>query len=128
MGHRKRYLRETDGSGWEMTTQTEVVGIHDLAAELMSDAKQHHSQRSARTLASGIAQRATLIGMAQGAELAKHDAPTAATIQILAGSVRLHTAEREWRLNQGDFMTSPVERHAVYAQEDAAILLTVALR
>lgn len=111
-----------------MADHDSVVQVNDLAAELMTDAKQHHSQRSARTVASGSSQRVTLIAMAGGAELGKHDSPVAATLQVVAGRVRLHTADREWLLGAGELVSIPVDRHAVDALEDAAILLTVALR
>lgn len=111
-----------------MTTHTDVVQVTELATELMNDAKQHHSQRSSRTLVAGTSQRATVIGLGQGAELSRHESPPAATVQVLAGRVVLHTTDREWSLGPGEWLTVPVERHGVRAVEDAALLLTVALR
>jgi len=111
-----------------MTTHTDVVRINELAAELMTDAKQHRSRRSSRTLVAGSSQRATVIGMSEGAELSRHESPPAATVQVLAGRVALYTTEREWSLGAGEWLTVPVERHGVRAVEDGAILLTVALR
>lgn len=105
-----------------------VANVSELAAELIDEAKQHHARRAARTLVAGSVQRATLIGMAANAELAKHDSPGAATVQVISGRVRLYTAEAEWSVGAGEIITVPVERHAVRAVEDSAILLTVALR
>lgn len=110
------------------TTPATVANVNELASELIEDAKQHHARRTARTLTAGTSQRATLIGMAADAELAKHDSPNAATVHVITGRVRLYTADSEWVLSAGEIVTVPVERHAVQAIKDSAILLTVALR
>ncbi|WP_158073273.1 hypothetical protein [Amycolatopsis sp. CB00013] len=38
---------------------------------------------------------ATLIVMAEGAQLAEHDSPPAATLHVITGSVRLSTHDHE---------------------------------
>lgn len=110
-----------------MTDRADVVQVTTLATELLDEAREHDSQRTARTIVSGTVQRATLIALTEGAELAEHDAPAAATLQVITGRVRLYTAAQEWLLTSGDLATVPHQRHGVHALTDAAILLTVAL-
>lgn len=111
-----------------MADRADVVQVNTLAAELLDQARKHDSRRTAKTIASGTSQRATLIALAEGAELAEHDAPPAATLQVITGRVRLHTAAHEWLLNSGDLASVPHQRHGLQALTDAAVLLTVALR
>ncbi|UKD57381.1 cupin domain-containing protein [Amycolatopsis sp. FU40] len=105
-----------------------VSSIDAVAAELLSEARVHGSRRAARTLVSGTSQRATLIALGDGAELAEHDSPPAATLQVVDGTVRLHTQDAEWTLERGQLAVVPPERHGLQALGDAVVLLTVALR
>ncbi|MBB3661364.1 MULTISPECIES: cupin domain-containing protein [Prauserella salsuginis group] len=111
-----------------MTTTQEQTPLTDLAHELLGTAREHDSRRAARTIASGPSQRATVIALAEGAQLGKHDAPPAATLQVLVGRARLHTADREWSVEAGDLLPVPPERHSLDALTDTVVLLTVALR
>jgi quercetin dioxygenase-like cupin family protein len=111
-----------------MTDHPAVTEIHAVATELLHRAGEHPSRRAARTLVTGTSLRVTLIALAEGAELAEHDSPTAATLQVLAGRVRLRTNSQEWTLDSGQLATIPPERHGLHAVTDAAVLLTVALR
>jgi quercetin dioxygenase-like cupin family protein len=111
-----------------MTNHHAVTQIDDLAAELLDEARQHHSRRTARTVVTGTSQRATLIALAEGAELAKHDAPPAATLYVITGRVRLHTHDHDWVLDSGHLAAIPPQRHGLIALTDTAVLLTVALR
>lgn len=111
-----------------MTDHPEVSPVEHLATELLEQAREHHSHRAARTLVTGTSQRATLIALAESAELAEHDAPPAATLYTVSGRVRLHTRGTEWVLDRGDLASIPPERHGLTALEDSVVLLTVALR
>jgi quercetin dioxygenase-like cupin family protein len=111
-----------------MTDHPEVSQVDAVAAELLEEAKGHDARRAARTLVTGLAQRATLIAMLEGVDLAEHDAPPAATLQVITGRVRLHTRGREWVLEQGQLAAVPRQRHGLTAMSDAVVLLTVALR
>jgi quercetin dioxygenase-like cupin family protein len=71
--------------------------------------------------------RATVIALASGAELAEHESPPAATLQMISGEARLHTAGQAWLLHDGEVVAIPPERHALSAITDAVVLLTVAL-
>jgi quercetin dioxygenase-like cupin family protein len=105
-----------------------IVPVASVAGELLEEAREHHSRRAAKTLASTTSIRATVIAVASGAVLADHDAPSASTLQVIVGRVRLHTADREWTLDAGDLMPLPPQRHGLDALADSAVLLTVALR
>lgn len=111
-----------------MTNHPEITQVDVLAAELLRLAGEHPSRRTARTLVTGTSQRATLIALAEGAELAEHDAPAAATLHVVTGRVRLHTHDDEWVLDSGQLAAVPPQRHALTALADSAVLLTVALR
>ncbi|HEY7173446.1 MAG TPA: LuxR family transcriptional regulator, partial [Micromonosporaceae bacterium] len=67
-------------------------------------------------------------GLVEGAELAEHDAPAAATLQAVSGHVRVHTHDQSWQVEPGQLLTIPHQRHGVTAVSDAVVLLTVALR
>lgn len=109
-------------------TGTEIVMLPQLAAELLEQARDHPSQRAARTIHSGSSLRATVIALVSGTELAEHDAPPAATLQALLGQVRLHWQDGERILDPGDITDIPPARHALLARTDAVVLLTVALQ
>ncbi|WP_370469007.1 hypothetical protein [Amycolatopsis sp. YIM 10] len=55
----------------------------------------------------GTSQRATLIALTDGAELAEHDSPLAATLYVVTGRVRLHTHDNEWTLDRGHLAAIP---------------------
>ena len=111
-----------------MTIHQTVTQLDALAPELLAEARAHASRRAARTLVSGTSQRATLIALAEGAELAEHDSPPAATLYVVTGTARLHTHGAEWTLHNGHLATIPPQRHGLSALTDTVVLLTVALR
>ena len=111
-----------------MTPHPVVSELDQVASEVLAEARRQHARRSARTLVTGSALRATVIGVVQGAQLAEHDAPTAATLQVVSGRVTVHTHQEEWKLEPGQLMAIPHKRHGVTASSDAVVLLTVALR
>lgn len=111
-----------------MTDHPDVTKVDALAAELLDEARRHDARRIARTIVASTSQRVTLIALAQGAELAEHESPPAATLHVLIGQVRLHTNDQEWLLDGGHLAPIPPKRHGLTALTDAAVLLTVALR
>lgn len=107
---------------------SDVEQLPRLGAELLEQARDHPSQRAARTIHSGTLLRATVIALVSGTELAEHDAPPAATLQVIQGQVRLHWQDGERILDQGEITDIPPARHALLARTDAVVLLTVALQ
>ena len=105
----------------------DAVRLSDLARMLLADAREHHSRRSARTILSGASMRATVIALLSDAELAEHEPPPAATLQVVSGEVMLAAGERQWPLAAGEVMTIPQQRHSLVAATDSVVLLTVAL-
>jgi quercetin dioxygenase-like cupin family protein len=105
----------------------EMVVLAELAEAMIADLPQHDAGRSARTIVTGTSMRATMIALAQGHQLAEHDAPPTATLFVVRGRIRLQAGEREWPLEAGQLIPIPPQRHSVHADSDAAFLLTVAL-
>jgi len=107
--------------------------IRSLAEEgqaLLEQARTESSGRASVMLVHGDRQRAVLIGLTAGSVLAEHDAPAAATLQLVLGHARLYVAEEdrvEWLLEEGDLVPIPQRRHGVDALSDSVLLLTVAL-
>ena len=106
----------------------EAISLTELATGLLNDARNHQSGRAAHTLYGGSAQvlRQTLIALAEGRELAEHQAPGEATLQVLIGRVRLSADDQTWHGSGGDLVVIPPVRHGLLASEDAVVLLTVA--
>jgi len=105
-----------------------TVDLQQLADALLAEAAENHAGRAARTIVTGAAQRATVIALREGTAMAEHDSPPAATLQVLTGRARLHTAGEEWTLQAGELVAIPPQRHGLQALTDVAVLLTVALR
>jgi quercetin dioxygenase-like cupin family protein len=78
------------------------------------------------TAGAGAALKQTLLALRGGAHLAEHDAPGAATLQVLHGRVRLVTSEESWELSPGDHLQIPPTPHRLESMEDAVVVLIVA--
>ena len=105
----------------------DMVVLSEIADSLIADLHNHPAGRTARTILSGSAMRAVIIALKQGSELAEHDSPRAATLQVIRGKVTLAASDREWTVYPGQLVPIPPQRHSVHAHADSAILLTVAL-
>ncbi|MCW3844013.1 cupin domain-containing protein [Micromonospora yasonensis] len=99
-----------------------------LADEQLALARATGSGRSARTVHGGSTSplRQTLIALVAGHALEEHASPGAATLQVLRGQVRLVAQDRSWPGSAGDLLVIPDARHALHADEDSVVLLTVA--
>lgn len=105
----------------------ESISLTHLADEQLDAARASTAGRAAHTIHGGHDHmlRQTLIALADGRELAEHQSPGQATLQVLRGRVRLRTADDEWQGEQGDYLVIPQERHSLHADTDAVVLLTV---
>ena len=107
-----------------------TISITETASTLLAEAKRSHSGRAANTLYGGQdhALRQTVIALADGHELAEHESPGEATLQVLSGTVRLTAGDDAWEGAAGDLLVIPPRRHALAALSDSAVLLTVRVR
>lgn len=101
--------------------------LADLIDDLTARARDASSGRAARTIRGGHenALRETVIALRAGHELAEHESPHEATLQVLRGRVRLVAGADSWEGASGDHFTVPTQRHSLEAIEDAVVLLTV---
>lgn len=103
------------------------IDLDALAHELLTTAQDVHSGRASHTVYGGHGHtlRQTVIALAAGHELAEHESPGEATLQVLTGRVRLTAGDETWEGGAGNLVAIPPARHALAALEDAAVLLTV---
>ena len=106
------------------------TSLDALAREQLEAARRAPAGRSAHTVYGGHERmlRQTLIALVGGRELAEHENPGEATVHVLHGRVRLVAGESSWSGRRGDLIVVPDRVHRLVADEDAAILLTVAKR
>lgn len=104
----------------------------NLAVEqeaLLEQARTNKARKAAKTIYGGAGHtlRQVMMALAAGGELAEHDSPPEATLQVLRGRIRLTGQGRAWELGEGDFIPIPSERHSVEALEESVFILTVRL-
>lgn len=105
----------------------EVTDLTALARDLADRAHEDPHGRASSIVLRGPRQRAVFMALTAGSALGEHASPPAASLQVLSGRVRLHSASQEWVLAAGQLVAVPPDRHAVSAVEDSVILLTVSL-
>ena len=105
----------------------QVRNLAAIAADLLERAAVAPAGRAALTLVAGAGAplKQTMLALRSGEQLAEHDAPGAATLQVVRGRLRLSTDAGCWELAQGDHIQIPPTRHRLESL-DAAVLLTVA--
>ena len=103
------------------------ISLTQLAEEQLQAARSGRAGRSAHTVHGGHDHmlRQTLIALVGGAELAEHNSPGQATLQVLQGQVRITAGTDTWAGGPGDMLVLPRERHGLHADSDAVVLLTV---
>lgn len=106
------------------------LSLDALAREHLERAQTSSAGRSSETVVGGHEHtlRQTLVALRAGTMLAEHENLGEATVHVLVGRVRLGAAGAEWEGRRGDLIVIPPARHDLQALEDAAVLLTVAMR
>ncbi|HYB35814.1 MAG TPA: cupin domain-containing protein [Mycobacterium sp.] len=105
----------------------ESISLPSLGSEKLAEARQAHSGRAAHTIHRGHTHklRQTLVALCAGQELAEHESPSEATLQVLDGRVHLTAGDDAWEGQTGDYVVIPPQRHALKAIEDSVVILTV---
>ncbi|MFD7863089.1 cupin [Streptomyces sp. NPDC057682] len=98
--------------------------LNALADEHLAKARTSPHGRSAHLLLHEDPLRQTVIALTGGSALDEHNAPPAATLQVLRGAVRLTAPSGDVELASGRLHPIPQERHGLLALEDAVVLLT----
>jgi quercetin dioxygenase-like cupin family protein len=108
----------------------QATSLTDLADSQLGAARAASSGRSSVTVFGGHEHdlRQTLIALAAGRSLGEHESPGDASLQVLAGTVRLTAGDDVWEGGAGDYVVIPAARHDLHADTDAVVLLTVATR
>ncbi|MDD9207550.1 cupin [Georgenia sp. 10Sc9-8] len=94
-----------------------------LATSHLEAARASEHGRSAELLVHDGPLRQSILALVSGAELAEHNSPHAASLQVLVGTVRV-TGEDEPEISAGELHKLTHERHAVTALADSVFLLT----
>lgn len=82
--------------------------------------------RASRTLVKNGPLRVTLIELAAGGELAPHQAPGPATMQVLDGAIVFTAGEKEYPMGKGDLLALAANvRHSARSSTGGLFLLTV---
>ncbi len=96
----------------------------DAAARALLDAARASAHgRDAQLVVHDGVLRQTVLALTAGTELAEHNSPPAASLQVLAGRVRVTGVDEE-EVGAGHLIVLTHQRHAVLALEDSVFLLT----
>ncbi|MFJ8845917.1 cupin [Streptomyces cyaneofuscatus] len=98
--------------------------LNALAEEHLTAARAAAHGRSAHLLIQEPPLRQTVIALTSGSALDEHNAPPAASLLVLRGTVRLTAGSGDAELPAGTLHPIPQERHGLLALEDAVVLLT----
>ncbi|WP_236243025.1 cupin [Streptomyces sp. CC228A] len=101
-----------------------MYDLYAIAEEHLVAAHRSEHGRSANLLLRQQPLRQTVIALTAGTKLDEHNAPPAASLQVLRGVLKLRTATEEIELTNGDLYLVPQERHSLVAVTDVAFLLT----
>ncbi|MCG5461615.1 cupin domain-containing protein [Micromonospora sp. NPDC053740] len=104
-----------------------VLSLTALADEHVAAARVSSAGRSAQTIhgRQTHALRQTVLALVAGQALGEHESPNEATLQVLAGRVRLSVGDDSWEAATGDYVVIPPARHDLAAIDDSAVLLSV---
>lgn len=97
--------------------------LEQLASSHLQAARSNDNGRSAELILQDGPLRQSVLALREGTELAEHNSPHAASLQVLVGRVRVTGIEAPV-LDAGELHTLTHQRHAVEALEDSVFLLT----
>lgn len=100
-----------------------MAHLPDLVSTHLAAARASENGRSAELIMHDGVLRQTVIALRAGTELAEHNSPHAATLQVLVGRLQV-TGEPSPSVVAGELVLLTHERHAVAAHEDSVFLLT----
>jgi len=100
-----------------------MADLDALTSSHLAAARADEHGRSAGLLGRDGVLRQSILALREGTELAEHNSPHAASIQVLVGRVRV-TGEDAPVLSAGQLHSLTHQRHAVTALEDSVFLLT----
>ena len=107
----------------------ESTSLADAARAQLERARTADHGRSAHTVHGGHAHalRQTVVALRAGTTLREHESSREATLQVLAGRVRLTAGPETLDASAGELLTVSTTAHTLTAIEDSALLLTVSL-
>lgn len=100
-----------------------MVALTDVMTKAIDLAREAPNGRHAELLIHDGPLRQTVIALTEGAQLAEHNSPPAASIQVIRGSLKV-TGQDPVVLEGGHIEALTHFRHAVEALEDTVFLLT----
>ncbi len=102
-----------------------MVNLAPLIDAHLTAARASERGRSAELIVHDGPLRQSVIALTAGTVLPAHEAPPAASLQVLVGTVKVTEADEETRpLAVGELWALTHHRHAVAAETDAVFLLT----
>jgi quercetin dioxygenase-like cupin family protein len=104
-----------------------VTDLEELGEALLAEAADATNGTASRAVVHGDRQRAVLMAIRAGHALGEHNAPPAATVQVLRGQATLHAGGEATPLRAGQLAEIPLQRHDLAADQDTVALLTVAI-
>ena len=100
-----------------------MIDLNALATAHLAAAHGSPHGRSAELVLHDGVLRQSVIALTAGTELAEHNSPPAASLQVLVGHVRVTGVDGP-EAREGELVLLTHERHAVSAFEDSVFLLT----
>ena len=99
---------------------------HEEVLNLASQVSAQDGQIVSKTLAQNPYVSLTLFAFSKGEEISTHDSKGDAMVYVLEGTGKFTVGGKEHLVNAGETLIMPATiTHAVYAQEDFKMLLTV---
>lgn len=97
--------------------------LPQIAERALTIARAAENGRHAELMIHDGPLRQTVIALRDGTRLSEHNAPPAASLQVLRGTVRV-TSHEDVDAAEGELVVLTHERHGVQALTDAVFLLT----